>query len=286
MKKQSPFDEFVETIATLRAPGGCPWDREQTHSSIAHNMLEEAYEAVDAIEARDTAHLREELGDVLLQVVLQSQIAKDAEEFDINDVIKEITAKIIRRHPHVFGGAKAENSGEVVEIWDNVKRAEKSSAQAQDAEGKTRQGLLEGVPTAFPALMQAQKISRKAVSVGFEWESVDDVWKQTFSEIDELKAAYEAEPKDAKGLVLDDHRVELEMGDVLFSLVNVARKMGIDAESALRAGCVKFRRRWAFIEGTAWSQGEEVDDLSLEEMEELWNEAKRHEPSTAHNNPY
>ena len=285
MKKHPAFDEFVETIAALRAPDGCPWDREQTHDSIAHNMLEEAYEAVDAIEGHDVAHLREELGDVLLQVVLQSQIAKDSGEFDIDDVLRDINAKIIRRHPHVFGEAKAASAGEVTKIWDEVKRAEKNDAQAQEAEDKTRHGLLEGVPTAFPALMQAQKVSRKVVSVGFEWESVDDVWKQTFLEIDELKAAYEAAPKDAKGAVLEGRAVELEMGDVLFCLVNVARKMGIDAESALRAGCVKFRRRWAFIEGTSWSQGREVEELSVGEMEELWNEAKRHEPDTVHSSP-
>ena len=282
MKKHPAFDEFVETIAVLRAPGGCPWDREQTHDSIAHNMVEEAYEAVDAIEGHDMSHLREELGDVLLQVVLQSQIAQDAGEFDIDDVVSDINAKIIRRHPHVFGEAKAESAGDVTEIWDEVKLAEKNEAQAQEAPGTARRGLLEDVPKAFPALMQAQKISRKAVSAGFEWETVDDVWKQAFLEIDELKEAYAAAPKDAKGIVLDGDDVELELGDVLFSLVNVGRKMGVDAESALRAGCAKFRRRWAFIEGTSWSQGREVEDLSLDEMEELWNEAKRHEPDSVH----
>ncbi|MCL1797686.1 MAG: nucleoside triphosphate pyrophosphohydrolase [Eggerthellaceae bacterium] len=298
MTKHPAFDEFVDTIAALRAPNGCPWDREQTHESIAHNMLEEAYEAVDAIEMRDIAHLREELGDVLLQVVLQSQIAHDAGEFDIDEVVAEINAKIIRRHPHVFGEVKAENSGEVLELWDSIKLEEKNdrsssgnndSGNSNDNDNSndnnqnelrlatSQQGLLQGVPASFPALMQAQKISRKAVSAGFEWESLDDVWKQVFSEIDELKAAYEAAPKDAKGKVLETTAVELEMGDVLFTLVNVARKMGINAESALRASCVKFRRRWAFIEGAAWAQGKEVEELSLDEMEALWTEAKSHE---------
>ncbi|MCL1798898.1 MAG: nucleoside triphosphate pyrophosphohydrolase [Eggerthellaceae bacterium] len=291
MAQHPAFDEFVDTIAALRAPDGCPWDREQTHESIAHNMLEEAYEAVDAIEAHDIAHLREELGDVLLQVVLQSQIARDAGEFDIDEVIADINDKIVRRHPHVFGQAEAGNANEVLELWDSIKLAEKSSlggdsrnskGHSKDEHGETaatvsRQGLLHGVPTSLPALMQAQKISRKAVSAGFEWGRVDDVWKQVFLEIDELKAAYEAAPKDAKGRALEKDAVELEMGDVLFTLVNVARKMGLDAESALRAGCAKFRRRWAFIEGAAWAQGKEVEELSLDEMEALWKEAKLHE---------
>jgi len=280
MEKHPAFDEFVETIARLRAPDGCPWDKEQTHASIAKNMLEEAYEAVDAIEANDAPHLREELGDVLLQVVLQSQIAKDAGEFDINDVINDVNAKIIRRHPHVFGEKEAGSVDEVLEVWESIKRAEKqptSSISLAPNYETPKQGLLESVPFTFPALMQAQKISRKAVAAGFEWETVDEVWKQVFSEIDELKEAYEAAPKDAKGRVLEttsNNPTELEMGDVLFGLVNVARKMGIDAEGALRAGCAKFRHRWAHIEQSAWAQGREVEELSLDEMEAFWSDAK------------
>ena len=162
------FDDFVATIAALRAPDGCPWDRAQTHQSIAHNMIEEAYEAVDAIEAVDVAHLREELGDVLLQVVLQSQIASDAGEFDINDVCADVNEKMVRRHPHVFGEAQAANAGDVLDLWDRVKMAEKGAAdEAADGAGERREGLLDGVPTSFPALMQAQKISRKAAAAGF-----------------------------------------------------------------------------------------------------------------------
>lgn len=160
------FDAFVETIAHLRAPDGCPWDREQTHGSIASNMIEEAYEAVDAIEAADTAHLREELGDVLLQVVLQSQIAADAGEFTIDDVCRDVNAKMVRRHPHVFGEVQASDANEVLDLWDQVKLQEKEAA-AGDAE-PAEAGLLDGVPRSFPALMQAQKISRKAAATGFE----------------------------------------------------------------------------------------------------------------------
>lgn len=266
------FDEFVKTVACLRAPDGCPWDREQTHASIAHNMIEEAYEAVDAIEAGDAAHLREELGDVLLQVVLQAQIAQDAGAFTIDDVCHDVNEKMVRRHPHIFGDAAAEDAGAVLDLWDKVKAAERKSAEGEDA--ATHEALLDGVPSSFPALMQAQKLSRKAASVGFEWDDVEAVWAKVDEEIGELKEAFARAPKDSTGKVDGDAAVELELGDVLFSLVNVARKMGLDAEGALRAACVKFRRRWAFIEGAAWGQGRSVDELGADELEELWALAK------------
>ena len=179
------FDGLVATIEALRAPDGCPWDREQTHRSIAHNMIEEAYEAVDAIESDSVAHLREELGDVLLQVVLQSQIAADAGEFDIDDVCRAIDEKMIRRHPHVFGDATAENANDVTGLWEQVKLAEKESADAEAASAGVEipEGLFDGVPTSFPALMQAQKISRKAAAAGFEWDTVDDVWEKVAEEV-------------------------------------------------------------------------------------------------------
>ena len=293
MSAQHPsFDAFASTIAALRAPGGCPWDRSQTHESIAHNMIEEAYEAVDAIEQGSVAHLREELGDVLLQVVLQSQIAADAGEFTIDDVCSDVNAKMIRRHPHVFGDAEAHNANEVLGLWEQVKLSEKEAAdkQAKGQDGRPA-GLLDGVPSSFPALMQAQKISRKAVAVGFEWDTLDDVWSQVEEEHAELQAAYDAAPKTADGKMLsperaddtevpDDPRVtaaEMEFGDLLFALVNVGRKMGIDAESALRASCGKFRRRWAKIEESAWSQGRTVEDFSRTELEDAWQQAKQGE---------
>lgn len=256
------FAAFVDTIAALRAPNGCPWDREQTHESIARNMIEEAYEAVDAIEQRDTTHLREELGDVLLQVVLQSQIAADAGEFTVADVCRDVNAKMIRRHPHVFGEAAAGSAEDVLSIWDNVKLAEKSAADAQTEEPE---GLLDSVPASFPALLQAYKISRKAVAAGFEWDTVEDVWAKVEEEIAEFKQACRSDDAQAK---------ELEFGDVLFSLVNVARKEGIDAEMALRATCRKFRERWAFMEGAAWGQGKRIEELDMDEMQQLWDQAK------------
>ena len=269
------FDAFVETIAALRAPDGCPWDKEQTHQSIASNMIEEAYEAVDAIEANDVPHMREELGDVLLQVVLQSQIAADEGEFTIDDVCHDVNEKIIRRHPHVFGDVAAGDANEVLDMWDQVKLQEKANAPQKEA------GLLDGVPKSFPALMQAQKISRKAAAVGFEWESVDDVWEKVAEEIGELKEAYAAAPKSPNGKVSKDNEgaavreVELEFGDVLFSLVNVGRKMGLDAEAALRATCEKFRKRWAYMEGAAAARSEKLEGMDIAQMEELWQGAKR-----------
>lgn len=276
------FDGLVATIEALRAPDGCPWDREQTHRSIAHNMIEEAYEAVDAIESDSVAHLREELGDVLLQVVLQSQIAADAGEFDIDDVCRAIDEKMIRRHPHVFGDATAENANDVTGLWEQVKLVEKESADAEAASAGVEipEGLLDGVPTSFPALMQAQKISRKAAAAGFEWDTVDDVWEKVAEEVAELKAAYAAAPKSSDGKVLKEAdeqaaaAVELEFGDVLFSLVNVARRMGVSSENALRATCTKFRRRWAFMEGAAWGQGRRIEDMTADELEELWTISK------------
>ncbi len=272
--EHSAFDRFVDTIAALRAPDGCPWDKEQTHRSIASNMIEEAYEAVDAIEAADVPHMREELGDVLLQVVLQSQIAADEGEFTIDEVCEEVNAKIIRRHPHVFGDAAAGDANEVLDMWDQVKLQEKAASPQQ-------QGLLDGVPRSFPALMQAQKISRKAAAVGFDWPAVDDVWAKVAEEVAELKEAYAAAPKSPNGKVSKDHEgaavrdVELELGDVLFSLVNVGRKMGLDAEAALRATCAKFRDRWAFMERQAADRGKDLAAMDQPQLEALWNEAKR-----------
>lgn len=289
------FDQFVATVAALRAPDGCPWDREQTHQSIAHNMIEEAYEAVDTIEAADVAHLREELGDVLLQVVLHSQIAADAGEFTIEDVAQDVNDKLVRRHPHVFGQVEAGSASEVLDLWDQVKLSEKGA----DADAGKPAGLLDGVPVSFPALMQAQKISRKAASAGFEWDSVGDVWKKVHEEAAELQAAYAAAPKaangkmDTSGLWPDGREAgrtpedelaatqavadaELEFGDVLFSLVNVGRRMGIDAESALRATCRKFRTRWEAMEEAAYAQGRQIEDLTTAEQNELWDAVKTH----------
>lgn len=285
------FNQFVATISALRAPDGCPWDREQTHVSISHNMIEEAYEAVCAIEEEDVAHLREELGDVLLQVVLQSQIAADAGEFAIDDVCADVNAKMVRRHPHVFGSVEASNASEVLDVWDQVKLAERQATGGADGSGASEpEGLLDGVPRTFPALMEAQKISRKAAAVGFEWDSIEDVWDKVAEEKAELIEAYAAAPHAANckidtsvagefGLGEEEaarraEAAEMEFGDVLFALVNVGRRMGIDAESALRASNAKFRARWAAMEEIASEQGKRMQDFSTSEQNELWGEVK------------
>lgn len=252
------FGEFVEVIAALRAPDGCPWDREQTHRSIAKNMVEEAYEAVHSIESDDVAGLSEELGDVLLQVVLHAQIASDDNEFTIDDVVAGITEKIIRRHPHVFGEqVTASSAREVHAVWDRIKRAEKAD------KGK---GLLDDVAHGMPALMLAQTISRKAVAAGFEWESLDGVIDKLNEEVAELA---ETEP--------GSQEAADEIGDILFTVVNLARKQGIDAETALRGTCAKFRSRWTDMEASASAQGMDISDLTLDEQEALWGQAKERE---------
>ena len=258
------FDRLVRTIWRLRQPDGCPWDREQTHHSITKNMVEEAYEAVDAIEANDAAHLTEELGDVLEQVVLHSQIAADAGEFTIDDVVRDLNEKLVRRHPHVFGAHVAAADGaEVMDIWDDVKRAEREAA---GTDGAPEPGLLDSVPRSLPALMQAQKISKRAAKAGFEWDSEADVWDKVAEERAELEREAPGSPERAA-----------EFGDLLFALVNVARWEGIDAEEALAASSRKFRARWARMESLAREQGVELDSLDAAAQNELWDRAKAEE---------
>ena len=249
------FDEFVRLISVLRGPDGCPWDRAQDHASLRRHMLEEAYEAVAAIEAGSDEDIADELGDVLLQVVLHAQIASEEDRFDVDDIVARISAKIRRRHPHVFGDAVAKTPDEVHERWDSIKRSEKD----QD-------GLLDGIPRALPALIRAQKISRRAVGVGFEWDTLDDVWEKFHEEVDELKATEPGSEEAAE-----------EIGDILFTLVNVARKQGIDAEEALRGTCEKFISRWEHMEKKAASRGLEMEDMDIKRLEELWQYAKANE---------
>ena len=264
------FDALVRTIWRLRQPDGCPWDREQTHVSIAKNMIEEAYEAVDAIEGTSCRHLREELGDVLMQVVLQSQIAADDGEFDIDAVCRDINEKLVRRHPHVFGDADAPHaatSDDVLGIWEKVKLGEhKKSEEEAAAEGLAPESLLDSVPVQLPALMQAQKISKRAAKAGFEWADLAGVWDKVAEE----RAEFEAEEPGTAAS-------QEEFGDLLFALVNVARWSGVDAEEALAASNRKFRRRWARMEELARAQGRAVEDLSTVELNELWDRAKGEE---------
>lgn len=262
------FDALVQTIWRLRQPDGCPWDREQTHESIERNMIEEAYEAVDAIEQRDQAHLREELGDVLMQVLLHAQIDADEGGFTIDDVCAELNEKLIRRHPHVFGDVDASDPEEALASWDEVKRQEREAA-GKASSNAAEPGLLDSIPRAMPALMQCQKISKRAAKAGFDWPTTADVWQQMASE----RAEFEAEEPGSAAAAE-------EFGDILFSLVNVARREHIDAEAALRASNDKFRRRWAAIEKIAGQRGVELAELSFENLNALWDEVKASEAAS------
>jgi tetrapyrrole methylase family protein/MazG family protein len=252
------LNDLVRIMAVLRAPDGCPWDREQTHMSLRRHLLEESYEAVAAIESGDDAEICDELGDILLQVVFHAQIASEEGRFDIDDVATAIVTKLERRHPHIFGDAVADTPAEVMTRWDAIKRVENAE--------KERPGVLEGIAPTLPALAYAEKISRRAVGVGFEWESVDDVWDKVHEEIAELQATGHGTPE-----------AEDELGDVLFTLVNVGRKMGIDPEQALRMTCAKFIRRFSAMERFAAEDGRELADMGIDEQEALWRKAKEGE---------
>lgn len=250
--KYPELERLVDIVATLRSENGCQWDREQTHKSLRPNMIEEAYEAVDAIDDGDVANLREELGDVLLQVVLHSQIAKDENEFDIEDVAKELSDKLIHRHPHVFGDAKVSSTKEILDNWDKLKKEEKTY----------RKSVLDGVSRSQSALMAAQKISKKVVKVGFEWDSVESLKKCIQSEYDEFEEAVQSGDKD---------KMEDEMGDIFFATVNLARWHKIDAEQALLRANKKFTKRFKKMEEIATKP---LEDYSFDEFNDLWKQAK------------
>lgn len=289
------FDAFVQTIARLRDVGGCPWDQAQTNQSIAKHIIEEAYEAVDAIEREDYEHAQEELGDLLEQVVLQSQIAADHGYFSIHDVVQGIDDKIIRRHPHVFGDLTAASPEEVASVWEDVKREERAQKAARaQAQGKDFVGLLDDVPRSLPALSRAQKISHKMVNAGFEWQALEDVFDQLEQEIDEYKQAVCARDKAVSThdqTASNDDKVAriqggtddpseaavLEFGDLLFTLVNIGRKQGIDAEAALRKATAKIQARWEYMEKIAHQNGKNLKYCSMDELEKLWACAKDNE---------
>ncbi len=255
LAQSGSFERFQETIAHLRAPEGCPWDRKQTHQSLREYLLEEAYEVLEALDADDPDALREELGDLLLQIVLHSQIAVEAGEFHMADVIGTVNAKMIERHPHVWGNVEVSGAEEVVANWDTIKR------KARDENGD-KKSILEGVPRALPALAQAQAYQARAARIGFDWVKVQDVLAKLKEEIDELQTAG-----------TDDERRK-ELGDILFSVVNVARWLDVDPEVALRETNRKFVQRFQYIEEHA---GRDLKDMTLEEMDALWNAAKAHE---------
>lgn len=246
-----PIDRLRTIVAKLRAPGGCPWDREQTHESLKPHLLEECYELIDAIDARNDKELKEELGDILLQVILHSQMAAEEECFTFDDVAEVISDKLIYRHPHVFGENRLTDSEAVLQQWDKIKRTEKQE----------RKSVLDGVPRALPALARAQKVQTKAGQVGFDWDNAEDAFVKVQEELQEVESA----PKES---------VAEEVGDLLFAVVNFARKKKLDAEQLLNRATVKFTQRFQAIEQLAKDRDLDFTSLSLEEIDVLWNEVK------------
>ncbi|HVK02105.1 MAG TPA: nucleoside triphosphate pyrophosphohydrolase [Armatimonadaceae bacterium] len=264
-RRRPAFAELVSVMARLRDPdGGCPWDLKQSHETLRRYVIEEAFEVVDAIDSEDPDLLCEELGDLLLQVVFHAQLAREEGVFDVDDVSAGIVEKLIRRHPHIFGEVKVAGADEVLDNWNAIKAAEKGTAK-EDPES-----ILDGIPKSYPALVSALEVSRRAVKAGFEWPDASGVLDKVEEEIAELREEMLSETPDAG-------RIAWELGDLLFTLVNVGRKCGIDAESALRAQIERFKRRFRHIERRAADAGSAVDALSLDEMEAFWREAKAQE---------
>lgn len=248
------FEELVRIMTKLRAPGGCPWDREQTHASLRQYLLEEAYEVLEAIDAGDDRHLQEELGDLLLQVIFHAQIAAEQNTFEISDVVQSITEKLIRRHPNVFGDTKIDSAAEQSVNWEKIKKQEgKSSA-------------IDGVPRALSALLRAWRIQQKASTVGFDWIEVEPVWEKIHEELEELREACEHGSQD---------RIEEEFGDLLFSIINLSRFINVNPEDSLRQTIEKFSQRFKTVERHFETEGRSMNDATLEEMDEIWEKTKR-----------
>ena len=253
------FQRLVEIMQRLRAPGGCPWDAEQTHQSLKRYLLEETYEVLEAVDAADDPLLREELGDLILQPVFHAVVAEERGAFTMADILDTICDKLVRRHPHVFGDQIIENSAAQVTNWEKIKKEEK---------GDERKSALSGIPAHLPALARAQKITEKAARAGFEWEDVDQVFAKVREELQELEETM------AQG---DDEGVEAEIGDLLFAVANLGRFLAVDPEEALRKTIGRFSSRFAFVEETLQKRGVPLKEATLEEMETLWKEAKERE---------
>ncbi|PYJ40027.1 MAG: nucleoside triphosphate pyrophosphohydrolase [Verrucomicrobia bacterium] len=252
--KLSTFDRLCEIVAQLRAPDGCPWDREQTHESLLPALIEEAYEVAGAVRAKDDANFREELGDLLLLIVMHAEIAQETGRFKIDSVIGDVTEKLIRRHPHVFGKSDARDSGAVLKQWESIKRAE-----------KTGKHYLDGLPAALPALVRAQKAQSKAARVNFDWSELRDVIAKIEEETAETKSAIASQ---------DRRAIEDEIGDLLFAVVNLARKCKLDAESALQTGTDKFVARFTRLEDELLARGKRLGDVDVAELDQIWNRVK------------
>jgi MazG family protein len=260
------FEDLVAVQARLRAPGGCPWDREQTHSTLRTYLIEEAYEVLDAIEKGNSQDLAEELGDLLLQVLFHADLARETGAFDISHVITGIHDKMVRRHPHVFGDVKAENSGEVLKNWAQLKAKEKLAASPKDlSPPKSAPSALDGVPRTIPALLEAYQLTRRAAQIGFDWERIEGIFEKLEEEGAELRAALAASNR---------RNAEEEVGDILFSVVNLARFLGLDPEVTLKHSNLKFKERFQEMESKALGSGQPLSQLSKEELEKFWEAAK------------
>lgn len=251
----SDVSRLADIVARLRAPDGCPWDREQTHESLRAALVEECYEAVEAIVRADDDNLREELGDLLLHVVMHAHMAGERRAFTLEDVVEGVCEKLVRRHPHVFGNTAASDAGEVLKQWEQIKRAEKGDGAS----------VMDGLPSSLPALMRAQNAQKKAARVGFDWGSADGVFDKMREELAELEAAQ------ASGT---SREIEQELGDVLFTAVNLARHLGVDAETALAESTSKFIRRFQSMEALAEKDGRRVEECDARALDDLWNEVK------------
>ena len=255
--QNNPLQRLVELMATLRGPDGCPWDRKQTPESLKPFLVEECYEVVDAIEDGAPAKVRDELGDLLFQIIFHARIAEEAGQFSINDVITAIHEKMTRRHPHVFGGDKLATDKEVLSNWEEIKRREKGH--------EDRKSILEGVPKELPSLLRAHRLQERAARVGFDWAHLNEAMPKLDEEIAEFKESLKSE---------DAGKIEEELGDVFFMLVNISRFLGVNPEDALRKTISKFIHRFRYIEEHAEQAGRSLNDMTLDEMERLWQESK------------
>jgi len=269
------FNDLVTLMDRLRSPDGCPWDREQTYATLAPMLLEEAYEAFEALEEARQGRpdaLREELGDLLFQITFFARVAKERGEFNIEDVINEVHAKMVRRHPHVFGDTKASDSTEVLRNWEAIK-AEEKHAGNKNADKRADTSILDGVSTKAPALMEAHQISTKVARVGFDWKRIEDIFEKLQEEVDELRAAIDEHKQSNQEA--DHVRVREEIGDLLFVVTNIARQLNVEPEAALKLSNRKFRRRFGYIETRLREQNRKFAETTLDELEELWQEAKK-----------
>jgi MazG family protein len=263
------FEALVALQARLRAPGGCPWDREQTHESLRTYLIEETYEVLDALDSGAAGKIAGELGDLLLQIVFHAELGREAGQFDIVEVIEQVHAKMVRRHPHVFGDARARTSGEVLKKWEQLKAEERKLESA--AEPETAESILDGVSAGLPALIEAQQLTRRASHVGFDWPRVEGILEKLAEETAELREALSSPSSDSARRA---HDVENEVGDLLFVLVNLARFLGLDSELALKRASRKFTARFKMMEGFARDAGRPLAELSAEDLEKLWEQAK------------